>query len=183
MTSQPNTYRVHVEPTARSANHAVQSARAHQFAAADETLGRVTGIILRYGVVLQLLFWGAFKFTAVEAAAIQPLVANSPLMGWLYEIGSQQAVSTFIGVSELAFAFAIAARSLSPRVCALGSAGAALTFVITLTFLVTTPGMWQPVPGFPLPVPNELGAFIAKDVLLLGASLWSAGEALRAIRP
>lgn len=144
-------------------------------------LARASGIILRYGVVLQLLFWGAFKFTAIEAEAIQPLVANSPLMGWLYRVGSQQAVSNFIGVSELAFALAMAARSISARACALGSAGAALTFVVTLTFLVTTPGMWQPVPGFPLPVPNELGAFIAKDVLLLGASLWSTSEALSAI--
>jgi len=36
-------------------------------------------------------------------------------------------------------------------------------------------------PGFPLAVPNATGAFLVKDVFLLGAALWSAGEALRAI--
>ena len=37
-------------------------------------------------------------------------------------------------------------------------------------------------PGFPLAVPNATGAFLVKDVLLLlGAALWSAGEALRSI--
>jgi uncharacterized membrane protein YkgB len=50
----------------------------------------------------------------------------------------------------------------------------------TLSFLLTTPGIWLSVPGFPLPVPNEMGCFIVKDVFLLGASLWSAAEALRA---
>jgi len=54
-------------------------------------------------------------------------------------------------------------------------------FVATLTFLVSTPGIWVMVPGFPLAVPNATGAFLVKDVFLLGAALWSAGEALRAI--
>ena len=33
---------------------------------------------------------------------------------------------------------------------------------------------------FPLPVPNEAGAFLLKDVFLLGAAIWTAGEALAA---
>ena len=38
------------------------------------------------------------------------------------------------------------------------------------------------VPGFPLPVTNEIGAFLIKDIFLLGAALWSAAESLRAVR-
>ncbi|MBX9604497.1 MAG: DUF417 family protein, partial [Bryobacteraceae bacterium] len=37
--------------------------------------------ILRYGLVLVILWIGLMKFTAYEASGIQPLVASSPLMG------------------------------------------------------------------------------------------------------
>src|ERR1700746_2814778 len=44
-----------------------------------------TGIVVsRYGLVVVLLLIGALKFTPGEAAGIQPLVAHSPLMSWLY---------------------------------------------------------------------------------------------------
>jgi uncharacterized membrane protein YkgB len=40
--------------------------------------------VARYSLVLVLVWIGAMKFTAYEAGAIQPLVANSPLISWLY---------------------------------------------------------------------------------------------------
>jgi uncharacterized membrane protein YkgB len=40
--------------------------------------------LLRYGLVLVIAWIGFMKFTAYEAAGIQPLVANSPLMSWVY---------------------------------------------------------------------------------------------------
>ena len=46
-----------------------------------ETLG---AWITRYGLVAVLLLIGLLKFTAAEAAGIQPLVAHSPLMSWMY---------------------------------------------------------------------------------------------------
>ena len=48
------------------------------------TFERVGGHGLRYGMAAILLYLGAFKFTAVEARAIQPLVAHSPFLAWLY---------------------------------------------------------------------------------------------------
>jgi hypothetical protein len=36
------------------------------------------------------------------------------------------------------------------------------------------------VPGFPLPLPSASGGFLIKDVFLLGAAIWTTGEALRA---
>jgi len=38
---------------------------------------------MRYGLVLVVAWIGAMKFTAYEANGIQPLVANSPFMGWV----------------------------------------------------------------------------------------------------
>ena len=40
--------------------------------------------IARYGLVIVLLWIGGMKFTAYEAEGIKPLVANSPLMSWVY---------------------------------------------------------------------------------------------------
>jgi len=54
-----------------------------------------------------------------------------------------------------------------------------MMFLTTLSFLFSTPG-WEPsLGGFPslsvLP-----GQFLLKDVVLLGAAVWSLNEALRA---
>ena len=70
----------------------------------------------------------------------------------------------------------IAARPFSAKLSAVGSALAVGMFLTTLSFLVTTPGAWAHVDGFV--VPGEAGAFIIKDVFLLGAALWTASEAL-----
>jgi len=141
------------------------------------------GAVLRYGLVGILVYFGAFKFTAAEAAAIEPLLANSPLFSWLYGVLSVQAASNLIGASELVIAGLIAARPVSAAASAVGSLLAVGMFLSTLSFLVTTPGVWAWVPGFALPVPGATGGFLLKDVFLLGAALWSAGEALRALSP
>src|SRR5271167_2307367 len=63
--------------------------------------------ISRYGLVVTLLLIGMLKFTSAEAHGIQPLVASSPLMFWLYHIFSLQAVSNLIGTTEIVVAVLI----------------------------------------------------------------------------
>lgn len=140
---------------------------------------RTATFILRYGLVAILTYFGAFKFTRVEAEAIQPMVAASPLLSWLYGVLSVGGASRLIGVVELLTAALLVARSWSARAGFVGSLMAVGTFVTTLSFLFTTPGVWVAVPGFPLPVPNALGAFLLKDLFLLGAAVWCAAEARR----
>ncbi len=41
--------------------------------------------VARYGLVIVLLWIGGMKFTGYEAEGIKPLVANSPLMSWVYQ--------------------------------------------------------------------------------------------------
>jgi uncharacterized membrane protein YkgB len=53
-------------------------------------------------------------------------------------------------------------------------------FLTTLSFLVTTPGVWEPsLGGFPA-LSAVPGQFLIKDLALLGISLWSLGEAWQA---
>lgn len=141
-----------------------------------ETVGRSS---IRYGLVLVLLWIGGMKFTAYEAEGISAFVANSPLMSWAYLVFSKGQFSAILGTVEVLIALLIAARPLSPRLSALGSTLAACMFVTTLTFLFSTPGVIEPSLGFPA-LSGVPGQFLIKDVVLLAAAVWSAGEALRA---
>ncbi len=143
------------------------------------TLENVGANIIRYGLVVILVSVGALKFTAYEAEGIQGLVANSPLMSWAYSVFSVRSFAAILGVIEITFGILIATRPFAPKVSAIGSIGSIIMFLTTLSFLLTTPGVWQPGYGFPFPSPMP-GQFLAKDLLLLGAAVWTAGEALRA---
>jgi uncharacterized membrane protein YkgB len=165
---------------AQGASHQPFGVRAEDTAATGVRLESAGLHITRYAIVLVLVWIGAMKFTAYEAGAIEPLVANSPLMSWLYAVFSVQATSNLIGVAEIAAGIMIAVRPWSAIACVLGSLMATATFVITLTFLFSTPG-WEPsLGGFPA-LSVAPGQFILKDAVLLGASVWSLGEALKAV--
>ena len=131
--------------------------------------------VSRYGLVVVLLLIGVLKFTPAEAAGIQPLVAHSPLVSWMYGLLSVQGVSNVIGAIEIAIATLMALRPLSPKASLVGSLGAVVTFLLTVSFLLSTPGAAQLKYGFP--VLGDAGQFLIKDLVLLGASFWTAAEA------
>ena len=144
---------------------------------AFETLG---ALLIRYGLVLVLGWIGAMKFTAYEAEGIKGLVETSPLMSWMYRVLSLQATSNVIGVAELIAAVLIAIRPLSAKLSAIGSVLAVFTFLTTLTFLFSLPGWEQSLGGFP--ALSGSGGFLLKDVVLLGAALFTLGDSLAARR-
>ena len=138
--------------------------------------------VARYGLVIVLLWIGGMKFTAYEAEGIKPLVANSPLMSWVYRVMSVGGFSLLLGVVEITIGVLIALRPVWPLGSAVGSGLATGMFLTALSFLVTTPG-WEPsLGGFPA-LSAMPGQFLLKDVVLLGVALFSAGEALEAARP
>ena len=137
---------------------------------------RAGAFVLRYGLVL-ILFWvGGLKFTAYEAKGIEPLVGNSPFLAWAYHALGLTGISQLLGFSEILFGLLISVRFLYPRVSALGSAGAVLMFLVTLSLMFSTPGVIAPGYSFPV-LSADVGQFLAKDLILLGAALWTAGEA------
>ena len=136
--------------------------------------------LARYGLVVVVGWIGLMKFTAYEAEGISLYVTNSPLMNWVYDFMSHRGFSAMLGVVEVTVAILIAARPFSPRASALGSALATGMFLTTLSFLFTTPGVWEPsAGGFPA-LSGKPGQFLIKDLALLGISLWSLGEAWQA---
>jgi uncharacterized membrane protein YkgB len=142
-----------------------------------EAVGRE---LARYGLVVVVGWIGLMKFTAYEAEGIRLYVTNSPLMSWVYGSLSVRSFSAMLGVIEVTVALLIAARPFAPRASALGSALAVGMFLTTLSFIVTTPGVWEPsAGGFPA-LSGKPGQFLIKDLPLLGIALWSFGESWKA---
>lgn len=136
-----------------------------------DVLGGIGLAVLRYGLVLLLVAWGGLKFTAFEAEAIRPLVAHSPFLSWLYPLLGVRGTSNLLGVFELTAALLIASRRWWPQLSAIGSIMASGMFIMTLSFLLTTPDVFAPT--------SPWGGFLMKDIILLGAALFTASEALR----
>jgi uncharacterized membrane protein YkgB len=146
----------------------------------SETLQALGTFVIRYGLVVVFVWIGAMKFTAYEANGIQPLVAHSPFLGWAYQLLDVRTFSSWLGVLEIAIGLMIAARPVSARLSAVGSALAAGLFLTTLSFMLTTPPVWEAsLGGFPA-LSVAPGQFLLKDLVLLGAAVWSCGEALDA---
>lgn len=133
-------------------------------------LERSAGHLLWLSLVVIFVWFGLQKFTAYEATGIAPLVSNSPLTSWLNVLGTQGA-SMAIGVAELAFGLLLIAGFRWPGSLAAtyGALGSCVTFLMTLSFMVTTPGVWAPS-GPPL-LSGTIGVFLVKDIVLLAASL------------
>ena len=141
-----------------------------------EKLSFIGVLVSRYGLVFILLAFGLFKFTATEAEAIKPLVDHSFLFNWMNTFFKIRTISAFIGILEIMAAIGIGLRFVSPRLALYGSLLGVIIFLVTLSFLFTTPGMIAKTEWLWLP-----DGFIVKDLLLLGFCLWSTGEAYNAM--
>ena len=141
----------------------------------------IGAFLIRFSLAAIFLWVGALKFSQYEAEGIKPLIENSVLLAWGYDSFGIYGFSKVIGVIEIILGLLIACRFFSPRMSAIGSIGACILFIVTLTFILTTPGVWQSGYGFPFLSPMP-GQFLAKDLMLLAASIWTAGEALVAAK-
>ena len=147
---------------------------------AAQPLGDAGIVFLRSALAGSLVWVGALKFVEYEAENIQPMVSTSPLFSRLNRVLGTRKIAGLIGITEIAMGALIAARPLSPRASALGSLGATAMFLSTLSFILSMPGVWQEGHGFP--ALSLEGQFLAKDGVLLGASILMAAESLRAAR-
>ncbi len=137
---------------------------------------RIGSIVVRYGLALIFLWFGCMKFTSYEATGIAPFIANSPFVGWWHALFGIQGASYMLGVLEITTGILLALRSVVPIASAVGGVMAVLTFLTTLSFLFTTPGVAAPM-GFPA-ISGDIGQFLLKDIGLLGISIWLLGDAL-----
>jgi uncharacterized membrane protein YkgB len=88
--------------------------------------------------------------------------------------------SVLLGVFEVAAAMLIAVKPWWPKASVLGSVLAILLFAATISFLFTTPGAFDESVAYP--APSLTTGFLFKDIALLGISVWTLTDALRATR-
>jgi reactive chlorine resistance protein C len=136
--------------------------------------------VTRCGLATTLLWIGALKFKDYEVENAEVLVTASPLTSRLRTKLGARKLARLIGVTQITLGSLIAAKPLAPRASAVGSFGAAGMMLGTLSFLVTTPEAWQEGQG--VPQLSMLGEALLKDTVLLGASLLTAADSLRAAR-
>jgi uncharacterized membrane protein YkgB len=143
------------------------------------TVERIAGVLGRYGLVVVIGWIGALKFANFEAHQIQPLVAHSPFMGWLYQFLPVYTFSALLGVFEVGAAVLLAIKPIAPKLSIIGSVMSIVLFVFTISFLFTTPGVGEPAGGG-FPAISLTGEFLLKDIPLLGLSFWTLADAMRA---
>lgn len=123
-------------------------------------------IVMILGTAIILLWIGIFKFTPTEAAGISPLMRNHPLLSWMYNVLSVQGVSNFIGIVEIITAVMLIVGLFEGKVLQLAGVSLILTFAITLSFLITSPSVWNTVDGILV-----TDFFIIKDLVPFGLGI------------
>jgi len=130
-------------------------------------------LITSIGMVVMLLWAGSYKMTAPGAEGIVPLVSNSPLISWHFKLFGPYIGADIIGLTEWAAAILIIAGYMRPKAGIIGGFIATLMFFTTSSMLITTPGTIISVPGIHhMRYMSDLGLFLFKDVISLGASFY-----------
>jgi uncharacterized membrane protein YkgB len=124
---------------------------------------------LRWSLVAIFIWFGIQKFNPYAAESIAPLIQNSPFMKWLSVFG-ERGEAKIVGTIELTTAAALIIGSVIPVASALGAAMACATFLLTTSFILSTPGITErSKTGFPI-ISTLVEQFLIKDVALLASS-------------
>lgn len=135
-------------------------------------------VLLTLTLATIFLWIGAMKFTAYEANGVAPFIANNPMLSWLHSAFGIEGAARFLGSYELLTGVLLLGRFVSPSLGAIGAAMSVITYAVTLSCLITTPGVGAAeAGGFPA-LSAEIGQFLAKDFVLFAASVVLLGEAL-----
>jgi len=140
-----------------------------KIASAVETRN-VPFLVSSIGMIVMLLWAGAFKMTAPGAEGIIPLVSHSPFISWHFKVFGPYVGSDLIGVTEWTAAVLMIAGYFKPKAGILGAMIAVVMFFITSSMIITTPDTTILVHG--MRYMNMLGLFLFKDVVALGSSFY-----------
>jgi len=116
-----------------------------------------------FGTVIILLWVGGFKFTPSEAGAIKNLIENHPFSFWMYKVFTVQTVSNIVGTFEILVALLLLIGLKNNIIAKIAGTGLIIIFLMTISYLFTTPGTWKNIDGMPI-----TDFFILKDIMYLG---------------
>jgi uncharacterized membrane protein YkgB len=127
--------------------------------------------LLRASMVIVYFFFAYQKWFAYEAQVLIPYISHGPLIFWMYPVFGIRGASWVLGAVESTIFVLLLIGFWNKKLGLLGAAGSTIAFVCTVTIIPFMPGGWEAsAGGFPAMVgPN---AFLMKDVVLLGVSLY-----------
>ncbi len=125
---------------------------------------------LRFGIVMILLWFGYMKFLPYEAEGVRGIAEDYWLFGWMYPLLGVGGASAVIGVLEITAGGLIAIGGRFPFAGLIGALMGIATFLVTLGFFFTAPGIVAE--GYAFPALGSTGQFLAKDVGLLAICIY-----------
>lgn len=130
-------------------------------------------LVCSIGMIVMLLWAGAYKMTAPGAEGIAPLVAHSPLIFWHFLLFGPYIGSDIIGLTEMTAAILYIIGYFKPKAGIIAGIITTFMFFTTSSMIITTPGAIIAVPGIAyMRYMSFLGLFLFKDVIALGVSLY-----------
>ena len=137
-------------------------------------------LVTSIGMIVMLLWAGAYKMTAPGAEGIIPRVSHSPLINWHFKLFGPYVGSDLIGITEWSAAILFIAGYLKPKAGIVGGLIATFMFFITSTMVMTTPDATVLVHGDKIhelfgPVPFQ-GCHISRSIPLSGQLLRKKGH-------
>ena len=130
-------------------------------------------LVSSIGMIVMLLWAGAYKMTAPGAEGIIPLVSHSPLIFWHFLVFGPYIGSDIIGLTEITAAILIIIGYFKPKAGIIGGLITTFMFFTTSSMIITTPGAIIAVPGISyMRYMSFLGLFLFKDVIALGVSVY-----------
>ena len=127
-------------------------------------------LVTSIGMIVMLLWAGAYKMTAPGAEGIIPLVSNSPLVSWHFKLFGPYVGSDLIGTTEVIAALLMITGYLKPKAGIVGGLIASVMFFTTSSMLITTPGSTVSIHG--VRYMSFIGLFLFKDIISLGVSFY-----------
>ncbi len=128
-----------------------------------------TFMILSVALAVIFIWFGGIKYTGGGASGVEGLVSNSPILSWVYGLFSVRSFGALLGTVEIIVGILLLLGIKNLKLRAIGSLAAILTFTVTLTFLLTTPGVVPEGSSFPI-LSGMPGEFLLKDIALLAVS-------------
>ncbi|MCY1390268.1 Inner membrane protein YkgB [compost metagenome] len=126
--------------------------------------------LLRGSLILIFLLFGYSKWFEYEAQGLLPLLSHSVLLGWMHSVFGISGASYALGVAEWAIGACLVIGIWRPHWAIAGALGSVITYLTTLTLIVSTPGGWESSAGG-FPAMGGSTSFLIKDAVLLAASV------------
>ncbi len=148
----------------------------------DNTANNRSLSLLSIALAIVFIWFGLIKYSAGGTSGIEGLINNSPFMSWIYGLFSVKVFGALLGTLEIIIGIVLLLGIKNPKLRALGALAALITFFVTLSFMLTTPGIIPEGASFPI-LSAMPGEFLLKDIVLITVSYALFSNARQALSP